>query len=227
MLDTAVIGSNGLIGTEIVKFFNPSLTFNSNNINLLHTHKFSKIIIAAPSGNRRKAEQYPQADLENINTLIKELNLTHIETIVLISSIDTIAYNNTHYGNNRKLLETFIKEKFTNSYIIRLCTLIAPTIKKNVLYDLKHKQFLDSINPESVLQWYPLDSLENDINRVIDNKIHDTTLVSVPIQNKEIIDRFFPKFPICIVSPPPVCYSITPTQFSKEEIFVKMSEYLK
>jgi hypothetical protein len=227
MLDTAVIGSNGLIGTEIVKFFKPSLTFNSNNINSLHEYKFSKVIIAAPSGNRRNAEQYPQADLANINALIKELSLTYIETIVLISSIDTIAYNNTHYGNNRKLLENFVKERFINSYVIRLCTLIAPTIKKNVLYDLRHKQFLDSINPDSVLQWYPLDRLENDIDFVIANGIQDSTLVSDPIQNKEIIDRFFPEYPLGVASSTLLCYNITPTQFNKEEIFSKIAEYLK
>ena len=226
MHETGVIGSNGLIGTEIVKFFNPSLTFNSSNIHTLKNYKFSKLIIAAPSGNRRYAEQFPDNDLLNIKNLIKELSSTQADTVVLISSIDTILYNNTHYGSNRKLLEDFIKKKFSNRHVLRLCTLIATTIKKNVLYDLKHQQFLDSINPESELQWYPLDNLQKDIEHVIANGITEITLVSEPIKNKEIIDRFFPEYSVGIAKSTAQCYNITPTYFSKEEIFAKMSEYL-
>lgn len=227
MLETAVIGSNGLIGSQVVKFFRPTLTFNSGNIHLLPKHQYSKVIVAAPSGNRRQAEANPTADRTNINLLIDQLKQTPIETIVLIGTIDSIVYSDTHYGCNRKLLEDFVRSKFPDSYVLRLCTLIGPTIKKNVLYDLKHGQYLDSINLESTQQWYPLSSLEQDINRAISNKTRDLTLVSEPIKNKEIVDRFYPGRSIGVASGTPLCYNIAPVYFSKAEIFNEMAKYLK
>lgn len=229
MHNLAVIGSRGLIGSVIVNAFSPDVTFNSDNINHLSNNSYDTIICAAPSGNRRAAEQDPAADKRNIQTIIDALEQTQYNRLVLISSIDTVLYPNTAYGANRLYLENFVLSRLSKSHVIRLCTLIAPTIKKNMLYDLKNWQFVDQINRQSQLQWYNLAKLPQDIERSIDQDIESITLVSEPIVNQEIVSRFFSQRQAEIGTNPgaELKYNITPYQTSREEIFTAMEQYLK
>lgn len=229
MHNLAVIGSRGVIGNVIVNAFSPVATFNSDNIYQLPAKSYDTIICAAPSGNRRVAEQDPGADKRNIQTIINALEQTQSNRVVLISSIDTVLYPNTAYGANRLYLENFVLSLPSKSHVIRLCTLIDPTIKKNMLYDLKHWQFVDQINCQSQLQWYNLANLPRDIQQSIDQDIEAITLVSEPIINQEIISRFFPQHQAEIGVNPgtKLKYNITPYQSTCEEIFAVMEKYLK
>lgn len=229
MRNLAVIGSRGVIGNVIVSAFSPRATFNSDNIDQLSQSSYDTIICAAPSGNRRAAEQDPATDKHNIQTIITALEQTQCNRIVLISSIDTILYPNTTYGANRLYLENFVLARPGKSHVIRLCTLIAPTIKKNILYDLKHWQFVDQINCQSQLQWYNLANLPLDMQQSIDQDIRSITLVSEPIINREVISTFFPhrQAEIGINPGAELKYNITPYQTTREEIFTAMEQYLK
>lgn len=225
----AVIGSRGLIGKQITESFLPTATFNSDNINQLPINSYDTIICAAPSGNRRVAEQDPIADRNNIQTIIDALNRTKFNRLVLIGSVDSLLYPSSAYGANRLHLENFVLSCPSKSHVIRLCTLISPFIKKNMLYDLKHWQFVDQINQQSRLQWYNLSNLHQDIQQSIDQNIKSITLVSEPIINKEIIEKFFyeRQAEIGINPGPELKYNITPYQTTREEILVAMEHYLK
>jgi hypothetical protein len=188
----AIIGQSGLIGGVLKTNIVFDAEFNSSNIVDIQGQHFNTVYCAAPSGNRLLANKFPDQDLANVCFLIDNLKTITADRFILISSVDVIHAPESAYGKNRGQLEQFVKNYFTKYHVIRLCTLIHPNIKKNVLYDLKHSLYLDKINGKEVRQYYPLEKLINDIDIIIDNDIQDINLVSEPIEDQMIVDQFFP-----------------------------------
>lgn len=222
-----LIGYTGFIGSilRLSDCINFDCFFNKNNVNTITKYSFDLIICAAPTGNRIEVQKNSVNDLEMILFLIDHLRKTEIKKFVLISTIDTLARPNTRYGMNRKILECWIKNNLTNYCIIRLPTLIHPNIKKNILYDLKHQQWLEKINLQAINQYYDLTRLHKDIDYALQNNIKELNLFSEPISNQEIKDKFFPRLPNTFNPSAGQKYNIYPQQFTKAEIFASMEKY--
>jgi hypothetical protein len=226
MHDLGLIGSRGLFGKEILKFYNPAHVYNSDNIDQLAQQKFKTVICAAPSANRRDAEANPVQDLASVDSIISVLSSQRIQRLVLIGTIDTIVHPDTAYGQNRLRLENFVKQEFKHHYVLRFGNIVGAGIKKNVLFDLKNNQFLDSINLDSITQWYPLNRLQADIELSLLHPNCEYNLISEPIQVREIVEKFFSN-KIKQVGAIPGCpakYNLT-SCFSKESVFEQMFEY--
>ena len=222
-----LIGSRGLFGNEICKFYTPTLVYNSNNINDLVQDEFDLVICAAPSANRRTAQADPSADAANVDRIIASLSAQRIQRVVLIGTIDAVVNPDTAYGQNRLRLENFVKQEFQRHYVLRFGNIVGAGIKKNVLFDLKHDQFLDSINLDSVTQWYPLNRLQVDIEHALLHHSYEHTLISEPIQIREIVQRFFPeKLSQVGTAPGPRANYNLPPSFSKQPVFDCMAEYV-
>jgi len=191
-----LIGNTGLIGGVLKSTILFDLEYNTSNISDIQGKHFDVLYCAAPSSNRLLANKYPEQDQSNIRLLIDYLKTITVDRFVLISSVDVLHAPETVYGHNRGQLEKFVKTQFNNHHVIRLCTLIHSDIRKNILYDLKHSLYLDKINANTVRQYYPLDKLVEDINTIINNNIQDINLVSEPIKDQIIIDRFFPNISV-------------------------------
>lgn len=149
---------------------------------------------------------------------------TKFNRVVLLGTVDSVLRNNLSYGNNRLWLEEQILTRFTNAHVLRLSSLIHKNIKKNMLYDLKHRCYLDQINLNARIQWYDLNNLYQDINYVIKNNLQVYNLVSEAIINQEIVTRFGISGvgnTYDIVNAP-----ILPWSYSKKEIFKSMEQYL-
>lgn len=226
MHDLGLIGSRGLFGKEILKFYNPTHVYNSDNIDQLAQQKFETVICAAPSANRRDAEANPVQDSASVDSIISVLSSQRIQRLVLIGTIDTIVHPDTAYGQNRLRLENFVKQEFKHHYVLRFGNIVGAGIKKNVLFDLKNNQFLDSINLDSITQWYPLNRLQADIELSLLHPNCEYNLISEPIQVREIVEKFFSNklkqvgaIPGC-----PAKYNLT-SCFSKELVFEQMFEY--
>jgi hypothetical protein len=223
----AVIGSRGLIGQELMKFLNPTVTFNSDNIDTISHYDIDTLICAAPSGDRRLADANTGQDTASVGNLIAALSSASVNTVILISTIDTVCYPESVYGKNRLDLEQFVQDYFVDSYVVRLCSLIGNAIKKNVLYDLKHQQYVKKINLSSELQWYPLDCLEKDLHMIRQQGLRDITLASEPIGNQAIVEKFFKTVPMVGTDPVPVKkYNVTPYYYSTTEIFKYIDHYV-
>lgn len=193
MVKSALIGHTGLIGDSLLGKQEFDLLYNSSNIQDIRNLEIDTVYCCAPSGNRLHVNQHPLQDLDNINAMISELSCTKIKKMILVSTVDTQHCPDTPYGKNRLKLENFVKT-FTDHHIIRLSTLIDHKIKKNVLYDLKHRQFLDFINLDQCMHWYLLSDLSSHIDIVVKNQIKEINLVSEPIYVSEIIDTFYKGF---------------------------------
>jgi len=217
------VGSNGLIGSYLKTVVDYTHEFNSDNIDTMKNYKFDTVYVTAPTSNRVWVNARPEQDHANIQRLYHELSQVHIDRIVLIGTVDSVLRNHLPYGQNRAWLEKQLSNKF-DTQILRLSSLIHSTINKNVLYDLKHGQFLDLINLNSQIQWYDLNNLYSDICFSNLSNLHERNLVSVPIFHWEIVERFFPD--LQLKSADAVNQSIAPYGASKEDIFQAMEKYL-
>jgi hypothetical protein len=185
------------------------------------------VVCAAPSGNRLAANRDPVADMQSTDQLIQCLTNVCARHFVLIGTVDSIAFSQSAYGYHRLRLERFVQNNFVNHTVLRLSTLIGSTIKKNVLFDLANRCYLDSLNPNSQLQWCSLNNLAQEINQCIDQEIKVKTLVSEPIANQEIVDLFFNDLSKEIGSVAEnKSYNITPYCLTKQQVFAEIEKYL-
>lgn len=163
--------------------------YNSKTIFEAKFYPLDVLYCCAPSGNRLKANMYPEQDLKSVLKLISDIGTISFKKIILISTVDTQHCSDSSYGGNRLLIEKFVKE-MPDHHVVRLCTLIDPDINKNMLYDIKNSQFLDCLNLEQRQHWYLLNDLTRHLEIVVENKIRDINLISEPISAEEIVLRF-------------------------------------
>jgi hypothetical protein len=220
----AIVGE-GLIGKRLAKFANPTHTFNSKTLLDLPMNDYDTVYVAAPSGNRIWASENPRFDQASTGLLIRNLLVTRCNRIVLMSTGDTQVRPDTGYGKNRLELETAVRGRFSNHYIIRLPGLIGKDITKNILYDIKHKtEWVDKINGAVKQQWYLLDDLKYDVPKIINGDTRVVNLGSEPILNQDIVDKFAQS---TTVSQPDIEYNLQPYKYTKEEIFDHISLYMR
>jgi dTDP-4-dehydrorhamnose reductase len=226
----ALIGHTGLIGSVLAQGIDIDLTYNSANINQIQHRQFDTVYCAAPSGNRLRANREPDWDTENVQRLADNLRTVGANRFVLIGSVDAVYAPNSVYGSNRLSLEHFAQTQFEHCYVIRLCTLIHPRISKNLLFDMRHRQYLDRVNGAVVRQYYPLSRLCTDIATVIEHDIREINLVSEPVSDSEMMQRFSPETVLTTTPVPPYdLHSQAPFGqyvLLKSEVFEHVTEYM-
>lgn len=226
----ALIGYTGLIGTVLSENIEFDQTYNSANINQIQHSEFDTIYCAAPSGNRLQAKHKPEWDTNSIRHLADNLRTVTANRFVLIGSVDAVYAPDSVYGSNRLALEHFAQTQFECCHVIRLCTLIHSRISKNLLFDIRHRQYLDCINSAMIRQYYPLSRLCRDINTVIQHDIKEINLVSEPVSDQEIMQRFCPNAVLTSTPVPPYnLHSRAPFGqyvLSKLEVFEHVAEYM-
>jgi hypothetical protein len=222
----ALIGHSGVVGRSLLAQQSFDLLFDSKNIHTLPEHKIDQLVVAAPSGNRlainRDAETHRQ-DQANIQQIITQVYHAHPAHVVLFSTVDAVTAPNSNYGQNRGWLEQGM-QRYHATTVYRLCTLVGSQIKKNILYDIKHGQFLDQINSDSEFQWCLLDDLGQLVSTARPGTVKD--IVSEPIANRDILQMFCPS-QLLHTGPMAVKYCQQPYYYSRQQIFQAMEAYLQ
>lgn len=221
----ALIGSNGTIGQSLLDNMHFDAVFNSDNLQQIAEHAWDLVVCAAPSGNRLAINRAQTQDFQDCVVIARTLAKCNIKQLVLISSVDAETAPDSIYGRNRAWLEQELA-KAHNTHVLRLSTLIGHRIKKNVLFDLKHGLFLDSLDRAAELQWCILDDLPRQIDVSLAGAPGVVNVVSEPIKNSEIIDRFFPEITTGRTAST-VRYDQQPYVYAKEHIFSAMEQYLE
>lgn len=206
-----LIGDSGLIGTTLKEKIQFDLQFNSKNI-----YKYIDIVpndcdlyLSCLPATKWLVNQNISKDLDNINQILKIIQSKRYNNIFLFSTIDVYCespqqynednfpiFKTLNYGTNRYIFEKFVDQllQYKKLMIFRLPALFSKNIKKNILYDLINNNQIEKINGNSMFQWYNLDNLAFDINRISkncqNNKIFN--LFPEPIETSDII-KFFPK----------------------------------
>lgn len=204
-MKTALIGFTGFVGGNLDRQHTFTHKYNSKNIHEIVNESFDLIACAAIPAVKWWANQNPEEDKAKIDELLKMLSTVSANKFILISTIDVYPnpssgdensklgeMENHAYGKNRLYAESFVKETFKNSLIVRLPGLFGEGLKKNVIFDLLNDNFLENINPDSSFQYYSLDKLWKDVQIALENNITLMNFATEPIRTKEIIDRFFP-----------------------------------
>jgi nucleoside-diphosphate-sugar epimerase len=204
-----LVGSTGLIGTTLQEKINFDLFYNSKNIKTFGDHDIngSTLYLSCLPATKWMVNKNIVGDTENMNLLIKTLSKFRYKKIILISTIDVYSdspigvnedynpnFSDLSYGLNRLLFEKLIKHylSYENLYVFRLPALFNKHIKKNVIFDLINNNNVDQININSKYQWYNLDTLIEDINRLIDLYPNESVfnLFTEPLKTSEIVNLF-------------------------------------
>jgi hypothetical protein len=203
MNTTAIVGWSGFVGQYLTQFFPESDLYNSENIESLRGRTYATIYFSAMPAEKWRINQFPAEDERLVSYFKDILRGVSCEEFVLISTVDvlecTISQSETGtlwashpYGRHRRDLEEFVITHFPNHIILRLPGLFGTGLKKNILYDLLHENQLENICLDSTFQWYNLNNLQTDVEFCRENKIPLIHLVSIPIETRTIVERFFP-----------------------------------
>jgi nucleoside-diphosphate-sugar epimerase len=204
MNSIGIIGASGFVGGYLSNQYPKVSRFGRNNITDLYNDESDFYIIAAAPGEKWKANNNPQLDLENMQDLIHSLSVIREKKCVLISTIDVfpvgVEFNEDSivpehhpesYGANRGYLERELSTRFNRLQIVRLPGLFGPGLKKNLLYDLLMKKNAPNLNPKSTFQYYDIRNLPGHLTMIenIDSKVFN--LACEPIQVSDVYNHCF------------------------------------
>jgi hypothetical protein len=198
----SIIGS-GVVGNFLYHQSNSNV-YSRDTVSDMHNYPHDIIVVAAPTGNRLHVKDNQDQDLKNCDALIDTLSHCRYEALLHISTVDV--YDNhisdsalpmnicpIHaYGHSRWYLEKNLQQ-LPKCHTIRLPSLIDSSVKKNLLFDLQNMIWLEKINLQNQMQWYPLIRLKQDILDVIEKSLPFENFTSCPISNIDIVKRYQPK----------------------------------
>lgn len=202
---TALIGATGFVGSFLGRGTAFDAEFSSRTIGNIRGQHFERIVCCGVPAVKWAANREPEVDRRSINALTDALRATECDELIHISTIDVygrpVGVNEDDegdqpgdepYGRHRRELEDELRSFMPLVRAIRLPALFGSGLKKNVLFDLINDHRTEFINPASVFQWYSLDDLAGDIERVSEFDLTTVNLTSEPIGVQDIIDQFFP-----------------------------------
>jgi hypothetical protein len=204
--NNALIGYTGFVGSTLLKQAQFDHKYRSTNISDIRNKEFKIVVCAGAPAQKWIANRDPQADYLKIQNLIEHLDSIKAEQFILISTVDVFKIpievdESTQieedglnaYGYNRRLLEKFVENKFTNSLIVRLPGLVGPGLRKNVIFDFLNNNNLELIDSRGVFQFYPMVNLWHDINTAINAGLKLVHLTSEPISVADVSSLGFGK----------------------------------
>ncbi len=200
----ALIGFTGFVGSNILKQGQFDDLYNSKNILEIKGKEYDEVYCAAAPAAKWIANQKPTEDLGIICSLIDSIREVKAKRFILISTIDIyktfedvnentfIDLSDHHpYGTHRRILETFVSERFMNYHIIRLPGLFGDGLKKNIIYDFLNNNETYKIHSGAVFQFYSLDTLFEDIQKIISSNVKIINFAPEPTSVREIINAGF------------------------------------
>ncbi len=202
---SALIGNTGFVGQALSGQRAFGAAFHSTDIEQIEGRHFDRVVCAGVSAVKWWANANAEADQHGIDRLTRHLDYVEADRFVLISTVDVygtpvgvdendaVPEPGLHaYGLHRARLEDWVRRRFPVAHVIRLPALFGPGLKKNALFDLLHDNRLEHIDPGSRFQWYPLERLADDIERVEALGLPLVNLVTEPVAMAEVQRRFFP-----------------------------------
>ncbi len=148
-MKTAIVGYTGFVGSNICTTTKFDSYYNSKNIEDAFGTKPDLLVYSGVPAEMFLANKFPEKDLEVIENAIDNIKKINPKRVVLISTIavynqtfdvdeDTLINKeeSTAYGRNRRILEEWVEENYSDSLIVRLPGIYGINLKKNFLYDM-------------------------------------------------------------------------------------------
>lgn len=200
----ALIGYTGFVGSTLLKQGNFQALFRSTNINEIKEQSFDTVVCAGAPGQKWLANKEPENDHKIIMSLIEHLKTIKCKNFILISTVDVFKNptavdeqshveenKNSGYSHNRRLLELFVADHFSNHLIVRLPGLVGPGLRKNVIFDFLNDNNLQTIDSRGVFQFYPMINLWYDIEIAVNAGLNLIHLTAAPISVREVSKQIF------------------------------------
>lgn len=202
-MQAALIGATGFVGGNLPPHVFQDL-FRSTNIDDIKGRSYDLVICAGAPAAKWKANQDPQGDLANLQRLMDCLGEVKAGQFLLISTVDV--YHTPKgvdesspiepekiqpYGRHRYYLEQFVREKFPESSIVRLPGLFGQGLKKNIIFDLIHRNALHLTHADSWFQFYCLDHLWRDLAIPLRERMPLVNFATEPVQVREMARECF------------------------------------
>jgi nucleoside-diphosphate-sugar epimerase len=199
----ALIGCTGFVGSNLLRQARFDGLYHSRNIDEIRGRRYDTIVCAGARAEKWKANQDPEADRRNLRVLTDALQEARAQRVILISTVDVYPApvgvdertpidpaQATAYGRHRYELEQFLSARF-DTVVVRLPGLFGPGLRKNVIYDLLHDNQVEKINPASVYQYYNLDSLWSDVQKVVRQGLRLVNFATQPLPTAELAAKVF------------------------------------
>lgn len=198
----ALIGSTGFVGGSLMRQACFDDTYHAATIEQIVGREYDLLVCAGAPGAKWLANREPGKDEASIQRLIACLRTVTARAVVLISTVDVYARpvdvdEDTlieeallPYGRHRLALERFVTGAFDH-LIVRLPGVFGQGLRKNVVFDLLHGHQLDQINPESVFQFYDVDGLWPEIERLRARGLTLVNLATEPVAVSEVAREAF------------------------------------
>jgi hypothetical protein len=150
-MKTAIVGYTGFVGSNLCRSHKFDSLYNSKNVKEAYGSRPDLLLYSGIPAEMFLANKFPEKDREVIGQAIENIKRINPKNVVLISTISV--YKNpvevnedtpieinglSHYGINRKILENWVSENYSEALIVRLPALYGKGIKKNFIYDMIH-----------------------------------------------------------------------------------------
>jgi nucleoside-diphosphate-sugar epimerase len=136
--------------------------------------------------------------------LFSALKQVHAREVVVVSTVDVypnpvgvteespIERGDQHpYGRHRAELEDVVRARFPDALVVRLPALFGRGLKKNAIYDLLTGNMVDQIHPDASFQFYALDRLWPDIERMRSLHLRLVNVATEPVTMREVARAAF------------------------------------
>lgn len=199
----ALIGSTGFVGGTLARQLTFDAAYHSTDIGGIEGRSFDLVVCAGAPAAKWKANQQPEADLANLEVLMRHLGSVAARKVVLISTVDVYpspfgvdeetpipAAGGGAYGRHRLLLERFAAERFDTT-IVRLPALFGEGLRKNAVYDLLHDNCVEALQPRSSFQFYDMSRLWSDVERVLAAGLRLVNFATPPLVLGDLARQIF------------------------------------
>ena len=220
-MKTGLIGYTGFVGSTLHAAMRPDDVFRSTDIASIRGREYGHLVCAGVQAVKWWANANPAEDLAGIDRLLDALDGVRAGRFTLVSTVDVYAdprgvderspaggAGHHAYGLHRLHVEDRVRERFPRVLILRLPGLFGPGLKKNVLYDLIHRNQLDQIHPGGTYQYYDTRRLAADVEKAWALGIGLLNVSCEPVPTSVIRDRFFPDAELGRGGPPPPGYDM-------------------
>jgi len=167
----AVLGSKGLIGSDLVYYLSAvgnAVGINRDNYEDMRDQKYDIFINA--NGNSKKfiAERLPLFDFEaSVESVYKTIYDFNFDKYIFVSSVDVLYPDSTTYGFHKKMAEMIIQRHIDNYILIRPVSVVGRNLKKGVVFDILNANTLN-IAPTSKLGFISTKGIADFIMKVLE-----------------------------------------------------------
>ena len=197
-MTAALLGYPGFVGGNLHRQAPFDGLYNSKNIDAIRGRRFELVVISAAPAAKWIANREPEQDLATITALCDLLETFQADQAILISTVDVypapVGVDERspidreacqHYGRHRLLLEDFVRERF-DAYVARLPGLFGQGLKKNVIFDYLNDNETNKIDTRNVFQFYSLEHLWDDIQRMLSQDIRLLNFATEPVVTADV-----------------------------------------